>query len=62
MTAPKPTSVRTETERSAALDEYRAEHQAAVERMAEQRKSRLSAAALLKIKEWRAVSFPSFTT
>ena len=50
MTAPKPTSVRTETERSAALDEYRAEHQAAVERMAEQRKARLSAAALLKIK------------
>ena len=50
MTAPKPKSVRTETERSAALDEYRAEHQTAVERMAEQRKLRLSAAERIRRK------------
>jgi hypothetical protein len=42
VTAPKPTSVRTEADRSMAMDEYKSEQQATLDRMANQRRARLS--------------------
>ncbi len=47
----KPSSVKTDGERSDAWEEYRAEQQAVIDRMAEQRRHRLNAAELLKIKK-----------
>ena len=46
----KPTSQRTDAQRSLALEENEAERALAMERMAEQRRSRLSAAELLTLK------------
>ena len=46
----KPTSQRTDAQRSLALEENEAERDAALERMAEQRRTRLSAGDLLRLK------------
>ena len=42
VTAPKPTPVRTEADRSMSMDEYKSEQQATLDRMANQRRARLS--------------------
>jgi hypothetical protein len=47
---PKPTSVKTEAEKLSAKDEYNAEQQAALDRMEEQRRSRLTAGQLIRMK------------
>ena len=46
----KPTSTHTEAGKSTAWDEYRAEQQAALDRMTRQREARLSAGQLVKMK------------
>jgi hypothetical protein len=46
----KPTSKRTDTQRQLALEDNEAERQAAIDRMAEQRKARMSAGELVRMK------------
>jgi hypothetical protein len=50
MTAPKATSLRTDQERENAWDQYRAEQQEILDRMARQREARLSATSALEKK------------